>query len=57
MLFDFFVLCFFRCQKLSGIVGLKKIGTVVAIQRARVGWVEDGVLALFDEVGYAEQEC
>lgn len=49
-----FVFVFFCCQKLSGIVRLKEIGTVVAIQGARVGWVEDGVLALFDEVGW---EC
>lgn len=66
--FFFEVLCFltfllwfcggfvlFCCQKLSGIVRLKEIGTVVAIQGARVGWVEDSVLALFDEVGCAEQ--
>jgi hypothetical protein len=65
LLVPFFeILCFltfcgdfvrFCCQKLSGIVGLKEIGTVVAIQGARVGWVEDGVLALFDEVGCAEK--
>lgn len=52
IVFFFFGCC---CQKLSGIVRLEEIGTVVAIQGARVGWVEDGVLALFDEVGCAVQ--
>jgi hypothetical protein len=42
-------------DKLGGVVGLKETGTVVTIQRTGVGWVEDGVLALFDEVGCAEK--